>query len=112
MLFLERYSTIEMFAAGLVIRTLRKVRASRASLKPAELRPADSGDSREYSVSVATSMTCYLLRLPATPKLASIAASGRARSGCSFVAEIIAGVQGTAPKTSKILQKACDMKPR
>src|SRR5216684_843254 len=100
-----------MFAAGLVIRTLRKARASRASLKPAELRPAASGDSLEYSVSVATSMTCYLLRYHHTQARLD---SGfcRAQSGCSFVAEIIADVQGTAPKTSKILQKACDMKPR
>jgi len=44
-----------------------------------------------------------LLRLPSTPKLASIAASAGAQSGCSFVAEIIGGVQSTAPKTSKIL---------
>jgi hypothetical protein len=49
-------------------------------LRPAELKPAESGDSLEYSVSVATSMTCRLLRLRSVPKLASIAASaGRSR---------------------------------
>jgi hypothetical protein len=48
-------------------------------------------------VSVATSKACCFRCLPSTRDFASIAASG-AQTGWSFVAEIMAGVQGTALK--------------